>query len=66
MVCTVYLDYLDFWTFIQISSFDLSHLTFLYILHYVFIKTYFQPHFALQHSSHFLQEIHFLVSFNNF
>ena len=28
---------------------------------YVFIKTYFQPHFALQISPHFLQEMHFLV-----
>ena len=28
-----------------------------------FIKTYFQPHFLLQHSPHFLQEMHFLVNF---
>ena len=26
-----------------------------------FIKKYFQPHFVLQHSPHFLQEMHFLV-----
>jgi hypothetical protein len=32
----------------------------------VFIKAYFQPHFALQHSPHFLQEMHFFVIVINF
>ena len=29
-----------------------------------FIKTYFQPQFVLQHSLHFMQEMHFLVYIN--
>ena len=41
--------------------FKARHLTFHYVLICVFIKTDFQPHFALQHSPHFLQEMHFLV-----
>ena len=30
-----------------------------------FTKTYFQPHFTLQHSLQFLQEMHFLVIIKN-
>ena len=55
--CLHCLLHLDFLTFFQIPSLDLSHSTFLC----GFIKKYFQPHFVLQHSPHFLQGMHFLV-----
>ena len=47
---------------VQIPTLFLSYLTFLNVSIYVaLLKTYFQPHFVLQHSPHFLQEMRFLV-----
>ena len=52
------------WTFVQIPSLDLSHLTFLNLCG--FIKKYVQPHFVPQHSPQFLHEMHFLVIYYYF